>query len=185
MKPGRREALILGAAGLAAAAAGFLVGPFLLQQANGGGQGDSTATGNPALFSANMVDLAGRPRQLSEWRNRVLICNFWATWCTPCREEIPLLMAAREKYVSLGLEIVGIAIDNAAKVREFTASIKISYPILLAEANGLDLMHKLGNGAGGLPYTVIVDRQGSVLHRKLGAFHPGDLDAILGPLART
>ena len=185
MKHGRREALILGAAGLAAAATGFLVGPFLLQQVNRDGAGENTAPGNIALFSANLVDLAGRPRQLNEWRNRILICNFWATWCAPCREEIPLLMAAREKYTSLGLEIVGIAIDNAAKVREFTASFKISYPVLLAEANGLDLMRKLGNTAGGLPYTVVTDRQGNVLHRKLGAFHQGDLDAILGPLART
>ncbi len=94
-------------------------------------------------------------------------------------------MAAREKYAALGLEIVGIAIDNAAKVVDFTASLKISYPILLAEADGLDMMRKLGNSVGGLPYTVIADRQGGVLYRKLGAFHPGDLDAILGPLARN
>ncbi len=185
MKHGRREALILGAAGLAAAATGFLVGPFLLQQVNRDGAGEKTAPGNIALFSANLVDLAGRPRQLNEWRNRILICNFWATWCAPCREEIPLLMAAREKYAFLGLEIVGIAIDNASKVRDFTRSLNIPYPVLLAEADGLDLMRKLGNTAGGLPYTVVTDRQGNVLHRKLGAFHQGDLDAILGPLART
>ena len=69
--------------------------------------------------------------------------------------------------------------------REFTTSFKISYPVLIAEADGLDLLRKLGNTAGGLPYTVVTDRQGHVLHRKLGAFHQGDLDAILGPLART
>ena len=94
-------------------------------------------------------------------------------------------MAAREKYANLGLEIVGIAIDNAAKVRDFTSSLNISYPIYLAEANGLDLMRSLGNGSGGLPYTVVADRNGGVLHRKLGAFHQGDLDAILGPLAKA
>ena len=188
MKPGRREALILGTAGVAAAAAGFLVGPMLLRSTTGeGGAGSregGNAGGNAELRSATFVDLVGKRRKLDEWQGRILICNFWATWCAPCREEIPLLMAAREKYASSGLEIVGIAIDNASKVREFTASFKISYPIFLAEADGLDLMRKLGNSIGGLPYTVVADRQGSVLHRKLGAFHQGDLDAILGPLAR-
>ena len=182
MTPGRREALILGAAGLAAAAAGFLLGPVLLQS-TGGGAGEGTAGANSALRSASFVDLAGRPRRLNEWQGRILVCNFWATWCLPCREEIPLLMAARAKFSPSNVEIVGIAIDNAAKVREFSTSFNISYPILLAEADGLELMRKLGNSAGGLPYTVIANRQGSVVHRKLGAFHRNDLDAILGPLS--
>jgi thiol-disulfide isomerase/thioredoxin len=184
MKQGRREALVLGAAGVAAAAAGFLIGPILLGDAKRETREGSAGVNNLSLLSASLVDLAGRPRRLSEWRDRILVCNFWATWCAPCREEIPLLMAAREKYSSLGLEIVGIAIDNKAKVFEFTSSFKISYPVLLAEADGLDMMRKLGNSAGGLPYTVVADRQGGVLYRKLGAFHPGDLDEILGPLAR-
>ncbi len=189
MQRGRREALILGAAGVAAAAAGFLVGPLLLRSTKGeGGAGSGeggNAGGNAALHSASFVDLSGKRRKLNEWQGRILICNFWATWCAPCREEIPLLMAAREKYGSQGVECVGIAIDNAAKVRDFTASLRISYPILLAEANGLDLMRGLGNSAGGLPYTVVADRHGGVVHRKLGAFHRGDLEAILDPLTRT
>ena len=185
MKRDRREALILGVAGLAAAAAGFLIGPIVLRQVDGGRTGGGTTPGSGVLPPANLIDLAGRPRQLDEWRDRFLICNFWATWCAPCREEIPLLMAAREKYASIGLEVVGIAIDNVAKVREFTSSFSISSPVLLAEADGLDLMRKLGNSAGGLPYTVVADRHGSVLHRKLGAFQAEELDTILAPLARS
>jgi thiol-disulfide isomerase/thioredoxin len=185
MTPGRRDALILGAAGIAAAAAGFLLGPILLQSADRRGGGEGSAAANSALRSAKLVDLAGRPRRLSEWQGRILVCNFWATWCEPCREEIPLLMATREKYGTKGVEIVGIAIDNAAKVRDYSSSFNISYPILLAETDGLELMRRLGNGAGGLPYTVVTDRQGGVVHRKLGAFKEADLDAILGPLART
>jgi thiol-disulfide isomerase/thioredoxin len=185
MQPARRDALILGTAGLAAAAAGFLLGPALLQPTNGRGESEGDAAAGTALRSASLVDLAGQPRRLTEWQDRILVCNFWATWCAPCREEIPLLIAARAKYASSGLEIVGIAIDNPAKVREFSASFTISYPILLAEAGGLDLMRKLGNSSGGLPYTVVANRQGSVVHRKLGAYHQGDLEAILGPLTRT
>ncbi len=96
-----------------------------------------------------------------------------------------MLMLERAKYEKSGLEIVGIAIDNVAKVGEFATSLKITYPILLAEANGLDLMRKLGNGAGGLPYTVIADRRGALVHRKLGAMTQADLDEILGPLAQS
>jgi len=174
--PGRREALILGGAGLAAAAAGFLVGPALLQLGGGREEG--------ALAQAVFKDLDGKPRRLAEWQGRALVCNFWATWCAPCREEIPLLIAARQKYGPLGVEIVGIAIDNAAKVREYAASFNISYPVLLAEADGLDLMRQLGNSAGGLPYTVIADRRGGVVHRKLGALKQAELNGFLEPLAK-
>ncbi|MGH6893116.1 MAG: TlpA family protein disulfide reductase [Dongiaceae bacterium] len=174
----RREALILVAAGLAAAGAGFLVGPLLLQL----GEGDVASR---PLFASAFPDLSGKPRRLAEWQGRVMLVHFWATWCVPCREEIPLLMAARQKYGPAGVEIVGIAIDNAGKVGEFTKTLPISYPVLLAEAEGLDLMRQLGNSSGGLPYTVVADRQGGLVHRKLGAFKQGDLDAILGPLTRA
>ena len=176
MAPSRREALILGAAGIAAAAAGFLAGPLLLGEK---GRGDE------ALRLATLVDLAGKPRPAAEWDGQILVWNFWATWCAPCREEIPLLIATREKYRPSGVEILGIAIDNAAKVREFSSSFAISYPVLLAGTDGLELMRKLGNSSGGLPYTVVVDRKGKVVRRKLGALKQGDLDAILGPLTRS
>ena len=181
MTHGRREALILGAAGLAAAAAGFLVGPALLKSTTGSGEG---AAGSAVLRSTVLLDLAGNARRLEEWSDRILVCNFWATWCAPCREEIPLLMSAKLKYASKGVEIVGIAIDNAAKVGEYSASLKISYPILLAEANGLDLMRRLGNSAGGLPYTVVAAQREGVVHRKLGAFKAAELDTILDPLTQ-
>jgi thiol-disulfide isomerase/thioredoxin len=172
----RRQTLILGGAGVAAAAAGFLVGPALLRL---GSDVDSKA-----LLAARFSDLNGQPRSLADWSGRVLVCNFWATWCAPCREEIPLLMVTREKYGSKMLEVVGIAVDNAAKVRQFSASLHISYPILLAEADGLDFMRRLGNSNGGLPYTVIVDREGGLAHRKLGALSQQEIDQMLGSLLR-
>jgi thiol-disulfide isomerase/thioredoxin len=177
MTPGRRNALTLASAGLVAAAVGFLAGPALLRLGSSADEG--------AFGQAAFTDLDGKLRRLAEWRGRVMVCNFWATWCAPCREEIPLLVAARRKYGPSGVEIVGIAIDNAAKVRQFSASLNISYPVLLAEANGLDLMRQLGNSGGGLPYTVIADRQGAPVHRKLGALKAGELDGLLEPLTRT
>jgi len=184
MNPGRRDTLILGAAGLAAAAAGFLLGPAVLESTRGSSPGEGAAGAFGALRDASLLDLDGKPRRLTQWLNRILVCNFWATWCAPCREEIPLLMAARTKFSASGLEILGIAIDNVAKVREYSTSLSISYPILVAQADGLELMRKLGNSAGGLPFTVIANGRGEVVRRKLGAFHQGDLDAILGPLTQ-
>lgn len=172
MTPARRDALVLTAAGLAAAAAGFLVGPAFL--------GRESAP--EAFLGASFPDLQGKPRQLSEWRGKILVCNFWATWCAPCREEMPLLMAARAKYAPNGVEIVGIAVDNAVKVSQFAIALGITYPILLSEADGLEHMRRLGNTSGGLPYTVFFDRQGRAAHRKVGALKPGDLEEVLGSL---
>lgn len=171
MTPGRREALILAGAGLAAAAAGFLAGPALLK---GFGRGESEA-----LWGASFPDLSGKARPLREWRGRVVVVNFWATWCEPCREEIPLLMATRDRHREKELEVLGIALDNAAKVAEYARSFKINYPVLLAEAAGLDLMRQLGNKSGGLPYTVIADRSGSLAERKLGALKGEELERML------
>jgi thiol-disulfide isomerase/thioredoxin len=176
VKAGRREALLLGLAGISAAAAGFLAGPALLQLGRGREE--------EFLQLASFPDLDNRTRRLSEWRGKVLVCNFWATWCTPGREESPMLVAARQKYGPSGAEIVGIAIDNADKVRQFSASFDISYPVLLAGADGLDLMRQLGNSSGGLPFTVIADRQGALVHRKLGAVKAGELDTLLESFIR-
>jgi len=177
MTPRRREALLLGLAGIAAAAVGFLAGPALLRPGRGR-EGER-------LLSASFPDLHNKTRRLSEWRGQVLVCNFWATWCAPCREEIPLLLGARRKYGPSGAEIVGIAIDNGDKVRQFTASFDISYPVLLAGTEGLDLMRELGNSSGGLPFTVVADRQGALVHRKLGALKAAELDGWLESLTRA
>ena len=173
MAPGKRETLILIAAGTASAAAGFIAGPLLL----------GTRDSSEVLRAARFVDLAGIPWKFSDWQGRVLVCNFWATWCAPCREEIPLLVAAKKKYGQSGVEIVGIAIDNSDKVVEFTRSTPISYKVIFAESNGIALMQDLGNSSGGLPYTVFMDREGRVAHRKLGALKQPELDAILDSLA--
>lgn len=87
-----------------------------------------------------------------------------------------MLVDLRERYLAQGFEVVGIAVDKADKVGEFAAKYQVSYPILVAESVGLDLMRKLGNGAGGLPFTVLLDRQGSVLNRKLGILRRKDIE---------
>lgn len=162
---------MVGAVALAAAAAGFFAGPRLFESAD-----------SRVLDSARFSDLEGRARGLAEWRGKILVVNFWATWCTPCRDEIPMLLAVRQRYHGKGVEIVGIAIDLAAKVREFALQMKIDYPILLAESEGLDLVRKLGNTPGGLPFTVVVDRDWSLRHRKLGLMKQPELESWLDRL---
>ncbi len=170
--PTRRDALVLGGVGLAAAALGALVAPIVLQRRRG----------DEALAVAAYPDLNGRVSRLADWRVPALVCNFWATWCEPCREEIPLLMATRQKYGPDRVEVVGIGIDRAAKMRQYAAELKIPYPLLVADADGLELMARLGNDAGALPFTVVRDRQGTVRLRHLGRLRPGDLDPVLAAI---
>lgn len=170
----RREALILGGVGLAAAAAGAVVGALTLQ--SGSGAAD--------LLAARFYDLSGRPRRLMEWQGRVLLCNFWATWCAPCREEIPLLVTAKQQWPTTGFEIVGIGIDSGDKIRDFAVTYKINYPLLVADATAIALMRGLGNRSGALPYTVVFDRSGALVERRLGALTRQDLQQVLSGLLR-
>jgi thiol-disulfide isomerase/thioredoxin len=174
MSPRRRELLILGSAATAAGVAGAVIGAFALQSRSGAAD----------LLSAQYPDLSGTVRRLSEWRGRPLVCNFWATWCAPCREEIPLLDAARLERADKGLQIVGIAVDSAANVREYVKTTPIGYPVLLGDASAIDLMRRLGNAVGGLPFTVMLDGAGRLRERHFGAFTAPRLSAELERLLR-
>lgn len=135
----------------------------------------------PADFS--LKDLAGRERRLSEWRGRPLLLNFWATWCAPCREEIPLFIDTQKRHAASGLQIVGVALDQKADVLDFIAKFGVPYPVLLADDATLDLMSRYGNSTGSLPYSVIFDADGSIAHRKIGAYRPSELEAALVSLS--
>ena len=132
-----------------------------------------------ALKHAEFLDLEGRTRRLGEWPGRFLLVNFWATWCSPCLEEIPMLLELRRAYASKGIEIVGIAIDQAAKVGEMARKLAIDYPILVADVRGLQLLRELGNVSGGLPYTVVLDDKLQPTARKLGALKRPEAEAML------
>jgi len=175
MTPRRRNALIVAGVAVAAAGAGFYAGPRFL---------DRRQDGPNALYAATFLDLQGKTRNLAEWRGKILLLNFWASWCAPCLEEVPILIAVREAYLHLGVEVVGIAIDLPSKIAEFAKRLSISYPILLADAGGLDLMRRLGNAAAGLPFTVFLDRESKPVKRKLGALRRPEVEAALSELLR-
>jgi len=169
MALGRREVLALAGIGAAAAAAGALVGALGRQSSNGAA----------ALLAYPFQDLEGRPTRLRDWSAGVLLCNFWATWCAPCREEMPLLVAARREHAAKGLEIAGIGIDQASKLKSFARDFGVDYPILVAGADSGDLLRALGNNAAALPYSVVLDRERRVTYKKLGAWSKAELEREL------
>lgn len=168
----RRRRLVFGAAATASAAA-LLAGPLIARYA--AGEGDW-------LHEARFAELSGSSRRLADWKADVLALNFWATWCTPCRDELPLLMEARERFRPRGVEVIGLAVDLAANVAAYTKVLPITYPVLIAEPGGLRLMQTLGNASAVLPFTAFVDARGRLLASKLGAFEGAELDHLLARL---
>ena len=110
-------------------------------------------------------------------RGKPLIVNFWATWCPPCVEEMPMIDAFFRENAANGWQVVGLAIDQPSAVRKFLTKTPVSYPIGLAGMQGTELVKQFGNTAGGLPYTLFVDGGGSVAARKMGKLEAGDLQS--------
>jgi thiol-disulfide isomerase/thioredoxin len=130
------------------------------------------------MLQASLPDLSGAPQQIGNWKGKVLVVNFWATWCPPCLEEIPHFVRMQERFGGQGLQFVGIAIDEADKVRAFARKQQINYPIMIGQMDAIELSKTAGNKAGGLPYTLVLDRSGAVVSQ-----HYGGLDEqILLPI---
>lgn len=132
-----------------------------------------------ALWPLQFADLRGQPQALSQWRGKVLVLNFWASWCAPCREEMPDFDALRRQYQGRGVEFVGIAIDNEQNVAQFLQTMPVSYPILIGEGAALTLARQLGNNSGALPYTLVIDSGGNIALSHLGLLPREQLDKAL------
>lgn len=139
------------------------------------------AIGTPAPDFA-LPDLSGTTRTLADFRGRPLLINFWATWCGPCVEEMPLLAAARASHAASGLEVIGIALDDPGAVREFVARLAIDYPILLDVPGRSDTSVRYGDSQGVLPFTVLVDAQGRIAGVRAGSFNEGSLQEFIAPV---
>ena len=128
-----------------------------------------------------LPDLDGRQRRPEEWDGKVLVVNFWATWCAPCREEIPLLIDLERRRP--GVRVIGIALDRPGPVRAFAEELGIGYPILLDDERG-STMRRYGNRVGALPFTVVTRRDGVVAYVRLGELEREELDRVTAALLR-
>jgi thiol-disulfide isomerase/thioredoxin len=136
-------------------------------------------------LNVSLADGDGHMHSVAEWRGKVLLLNFWATWCPPCREEIPLLNALQSRWSAQGAQIIGVALDEAGAVREFTRQTPLAYPSLIGGDDGAKLAERLGNRLGVLPFTVVIDATGKVAGQHLGEMHAQDAEDLLRPLLET
>jgi len=129
---------------------------------------NSSGVSTQALFAASFPDENSKLQKLNQWQGKIIVLNFWATWCPPCREEMPELSALNTQYQNKNVIILGIAIDEIGLIQEFVKENKLSYPLLAAEDSGMELAAGLGNNKGVLPYTVIIRPDGTVAKTYLG-----------------
>ena len=134
------------------------------------------------LLALTLPDAGGRAQAISQWRGKVLVVNFWATWCVPCREEMPEFVRAQNEYGGKGLQIVGIAVDNADKVQQFSHELGLNYPALIGGYPAMDLSKALGNELLALPFTLVLDRQGKVAYTHLGPVKPEQFRGVISKL---
>jgi thiol-disulfide isomerase/thioredoxin len=127
------------------------------------------------FWRQEFVRPTGGMLRMSALRGRPLILNFWATWCPPCIEELPLLSDFHQENSGNGWQVLGLAIDRVDSVERFLAHSPVSFPVAMAGVPGIDMTRSLGNLMGGLPFTVVFDADGVVVHRKMGRISAGDL----------
>ena len=177
----RTNALILIVA-ILGAIGGFLAGGWLKPlPTSPHASANALKIGDPAP-PVRRPDLDGKPRALAEFRGKLVLVNFWASWCGPCREEMPLLEKTQQRLAAKGLQIVGIASDSAEATRAFLDTVPVHYPILVDDpSKGEDLSEAFGNDRDVLPYSVLIGSDGRVLARRAGNFTEAKLEAWLSP----
>lgn len=170
--PSTRRRVLLSAAAIAAGAAGFGAYHWLQRR-------EAALSRADLLYGLQLPDLNGKLQAFSQWRQQLLLVNFWATWCEPCREEVPALVRLHEKSRRNSLQMVGISLDTAVNIRDFASKYQISYPLVIGGLESIELLRTLGNRSGALPFTVLVGPGGDPLGTHLGGMNDQSLDQFL------
>lgn len=154
--------------------------------ASGAAAADKGAHGPPTiperLPDIAFVDRFGVKHRLSDWKGHALLVNFWAAWCEPCREEIPLLERLSRERTADGLQVIGVAVDSRAAVLDYARQAAIQYPLLIGEQPGLEMVRALGMEAV-FPFSVFVDARGHIVTLKLGKLQADEAGLILDRMA--
>lgn len=169
-----RSYLMIGVVALAAAAIGIFMGTQRWSPA----PAENGATAQ--FFRQSLPDASNTVQPLAQWQGKTLVVNFWATWCAPCVEEMPELVALQNEAASKNVQIIGIGIDSASNIKDFSQKHKITYPLYVAGVSGTELSRQFGNQAGGLPYTVLISPTGEVQKTYLGRLKMEELKKDLG-----
>jgi thiol-disulfide isomerase/thioredoxin len=121
-----------------------------------------------ALYARELPDAAGKLQPIGQWKGKTVLLNFWATWCAPCVEEMPELNALQAEVAPHNIQIIGIGVDSATNIAQFSSKYKISYPLYVAGMDGAGLSHEFGNTLGGLPFSVLIGPDGAIKKTYLG-----------------
>jgi thiol-disulfide isomerase/thioredoxin len=168
MKLQRRHWLMGGVAAVAGGAGVWLAERRLRPQ--------PVLDGVEATFWASSFDSPeGRPLPMGQFRGKPLLVNFWATWCPPCVEELPLLNAFQREHAARQWQVLGLAVDRVDAVRSFLVKLPLAFPVGMTGFSGTELSRNLGNPTGALPFTVVFGPSGAIIHRKIGQVKPDDL----------
>jgi thiol-disulfide isomerase/thioredoxin len=132
-----------------------------------------------------LADRDGAKRSIRSWTNQSMIVNFWATWCAPCRREIPLLKELQRTHGEAGFQIVGVAVDFREDVLKYAAQIGIDYPLLIGEQDGMDAVTKFGLGSLGFPFTVFTDKQHRIVATHLGELTRAQSEVLITAVTRV
>ena len=126
-----------------------------------------------------LAGLDGQWIEADDLDDKLTLLNFWATWCGPCRKEMPMLDELHQRYRSAGFQVVGVAMDDVQQVQRFYEQFDISYPTAVGASDVMDTIRDYGNAAGNLPYSVLINREGRIVWRKLGEVHEDELVGLL------
>ncbi len=162
-------------------ALGFAISYFFLNTQIEDGNKQPTQ----ALFAAHFLDENSQPQALKQYAGKVVVLNFWASWCEPCREEMPELSELHAEYKDRNVVVLGVAIEDVAAINDFLKQTKVSYPLFAAEMQGMDLAASLGNNKGVLPYTVIIDADGTLIKAYFGRVTKSLLEQTLKTTIKT
>jgi thiol-disulfide isomerase/thioredoxin len=174
-----RQKLAIAVAAVVFAAAGVLAYQWRAGAFEGGP--DPVVAGQ-TLLAARLAGLDGATLTLEQWRGKILVVNFWATWCAPCREEIPVLIKFQSGFGPRGVQFVGIAVDTAERVAVYAREMGINYPLLVGGLETMELAREVGDRAGVLPFSLVIDRSGRVAGIAVGILRPEKLEKMLLPL---